>query len=352
MTFVGLFSPVTRLLPSAASQSAGASAWLGPLLAFPAALLFLAFLAAVKKRCREGEGLAELTVRLAGPRLGGVFNAASAAWMTAYCGFILRSGAERVVSTVYPNAHAAPFLVISAAVCAVAACGELRWRVRSARIFFPVLALTMGAILIFSLPNVRPGRVWPPDLTNAKGTALAALQSFNVMTTSAYGAFAFGGVNSSRGDFRRASVWAAAAALVTALTLFSVVGVLGPELASHVQIPFFAMIRSVSSFRLIDRAEPLVAALWMITDYVFASMLLSSAVAALGPNNKRIKTVCIAAAALAFSFLVSRDAFSFSRAARKAVPAVNLAYTAGLVPAVFLVGLTIKKKRDKKGQKR
>ena len=352
MLFVGLFSPITRAIPSSAAECAGTTAWVAPLLAFPATFGFTAFLAALKGRCREGEGLGELAVRLAGARLGRVFNAVSAAWMTLYCGFIFRSGAERLVSAVYANARTAPFLIITVAVCAAAACGELRWRARSAQLVFPLLALTVAAILVFSMPNVRVERVWPPNVTEPGGTALTALQSFNVMTTSAYGAFLFGEVVTSRGDLRKAAVWAAAAAAVSALMLVCIVGILGPKLAASVQFPFFAMIRNISAFRFIDRIEPLVVVLWMITDYVFVSMLMSSAAAALGPAKKKTKTVCIAAAALAVSFFISEDAFSFSKTARKLVPTANLAYAAGLIPAVFLAGLLINKKRvAKKGKK-
>ncbi|MBR6312985.1 MAG: GerAB/ArcD/ProY family transporter, partial [Oscillospiraceae bacterium] len=282
MLFVGLFSPITRALPSDAAGCAGRSAWLAPLLAFPAVLGFIAFLAAVKRRCRAGEGFSDLAVRLAGARIGRLFGAVSAAWMTVYCGFVLRCGAERLVSAVYANAHAAPFIIITGAVCAVAACGELRWRARSAQAFFPLLALTVAAILVFSMPNVRAERVWPPDVTRPGGILRAALQSLNVMLTAAYGAFLFGEVYTSGKDLRRAAVWAASAALVSALMLVCIVGILGSKLSASVQFPFFAMIRNISAFRFIDRIEPLIVALWMITDYVFVSMLMSSAAAALG----------------------------------------------------------------------
>ena len=352
MLFVGLFSPITRALPSSAAESAGASAWLAPLLAFPLVFGFTAFLAAVKRRCRAGEGLSELAVRLAGARIGRLFGAVSAAWMTVYCGFILRSGAERLVSAVYANAHAAPFLIITAAVCAVAACGELRWRARSAQAFFPLLALTVAAILVFSMPNVRAERVWPPDVTRPGGILRAALQSLNVMLTAAYGAFQFGEVSSSRRDLRRAAVWAASAALVTALMLVCIVGILGPKLAASVQFPFFAMIRNISAFRFIDRIEPLIVALWMITDYVFVSMLMSSAAAALGPAKKKTKTVCIAIASLVVSFFISDNAFSLSGKTHRLVSAANFIYAAGLVPAVFLAGLVISRKRHAKKRKK
>ena len=177
MLFVGLFSPITRALPSSAAESAGASAWLAPLLAFPLVFGFTAFLAAVKRRCRAGEGFSELAVRLAGARNGRLCGAVSAAGRTVYCGFVLRCGAERLVSAVYANAHSAPFIIITAAVCAVAACGELRWRARSAQAFFPLLAPPVAAILVFSMHNVRAERVWPPDVTRPRGILRAALQS-------------------------------------------------------------------------------------------------------------------------------------------------------------------------------
>lgn len=124
------------------------------------------------------------------------------------------------------------------------------------------------------------------------------------------------------------------------LMLVAILGILGTELSKTVQYPFFVMIRNISFFQLIERIEPMIIVLWIITDYVFVSMLLSSAGEALKniSGERKVKILICSLTALATSFMISDDAFEFTKISKEIIPTVNLIYTAGLIPLVYIIG--------------
>ena len=102
--FVALFSPVSRLLPGAAAEIAGASGWIAPFLAFlPLAGLITAMHFLL--RYEDGSvGLGTALCRSLGNFPGKVLTLLLALWIVFYGAFLLRSGAERLISTVSPSA--------------------------------------------------------------------------------------------------------------------------------------------------------------------------------------------------------------------------------------------------------
>lgn len=86
--------------------------------------------------------------------------------------------------------------------------------------------------------------------------------------------------------------------LLGALALFvTTVGTFGAELAQNLHYPFFAMIRGIRIFDLLDRVEALVVAQWVITDFILVSMLLqicsgTLTLALRGPGVPRRPVAC------------------------------------------------------------
>ena len=148
--FVALFSPVSRLLPGAAAEIAGASGWIAPFLAF---LPLAGLLAAMHflLRYEDGSvGLGTALCRSLGNFPGKVLTLLLVLWIVFYGAFLLRSGAERLISTVYPSAGPAFFIPPILAVCTMAAAGKLRWAFRSGTV---ILLLSENSENL--LPTIR-----------------------------------------------------------------------------------------------------------------------------------------------------------------------------------------------------
>lgn len=350
LVFVGMFSPITRLLPGALASRGGMAGWLSPIIAYVPTLLYFLLVKKLLEERREDEGLADVINRMLGRRVGGIFNVITAVWLSVYSGFILRSGVERLLSTIYGSAHMPFFLITMAVICAAAALGEIRWQARAASFFLLLFAAVMAAVLIFSLSNINPGYVWPPNPTRLGGPAAAAIEVLNVMTTALYASFHIGRMKKEDEIMKKTAIWTAASCIMISLMLAAILGILGPELSQTVQYPFFIMIRNISFFKLIERIEPMIIVLWIITDYVFVSMLLSSAGEALKvlSGGRKIKIAICSLTALAASFLISDDAFEFAAISKEIIPTANLIYTVGLIPLIYIIGKISQKIKSKK----
>ena len=95
-----LLAPLLRLVPSKAADIAGRGAWLTAPAALPLMLLYVLFISRFMMARNEGEGLAELSLRCLGGRAGKGALIVSALWLVLYAGFILRSGADRLITTI------------------------------------------------------------------------------------------------------------------------------------------------------------------------------------------------------------------------------------------------------------
>ena len=101
--------PVLRLYPAETAALAGRAAWISAPLALPLMLGYVYFLVRLMALREEGEGLAELGLRLLGRAPGRIFLLLTAGWTLLYAAFVLRSGADRLVGTVYLKANPAVF---------------------------------------------------------------------------------------------------------------------------------------------------------------------------------------------------------------------------------------------------
>ena len=108
---VFFLSPALRLVPSGTAELSGRAAWISVPAALPMLLLYMLFLSRFLARRQEGESLAELSLRALGPGLGRVVLFALALWFLVYGGFMLRSGAVRIITTIYPNSSTEIFII-------------------------------------------------------------------------------------------------------------------------------------------------------------------------------------------------------------------------------------------------
>ena len=139
LLFVSALSPLIRQTPGMAVQSAGSAIWLSALLALvplPLAGLLLGRL--LRKRV-PGEGLGGVLLRVFGRAGGTAAVLLFTAWTVFYAGFVLRAGADRFVTAVYPGSRPWLFMAVMAALCVPACLGRLKTLGRCAEIALPLL---------------------------------------------------------------------------------------------------------------------------------------------------------------------------------------------------------------------
>lgn len=278
MCFAASLAPVTRLLPKVTAQTAGKSGWLAPLAALPLLLLFLWYFSSFMKMRRSGEGLGELIMRTCRRGFGSLVMCFIALFFIFSCGFILRTGAHRLISTIYPAAGPWVFMLSMLLLGTVAALGPTKALPRASRVFAPVLVSVMLLGLVFSAGDVNAENLLP---VRADGLGDVFLGSLAVVEI-------YGGVIYSSailedraplqgGRFASFSGWMALVCLLLTAFCAVITGCYGAELTARFSHPFFSMIRDVTLFKTVERIEALVAALWVLSDFVIFTLLLTAA---------------------------------------------------------------------------
>ena len=273
---VSLLSPLLRLLPQTAVAIAGAGAWLSPLPAIVPVFLLAAILESFRRHMRPGEGMGGLMLRWLGPVAGRAALAVFAAWFLFYGGFILRSGTERLVSTIYPSSGQGLFAAVTVALCLLVALGELRAAARTAVILRTVLIGALAMVIVFSASNMDVSRLASFSRQDAAASLAGALPLASVCGVA--GSFSFLSGHVQRPKNGR-WLWGTylLALILGGIICAAVMSVFGPALSARLTYPFFIMIRSISLGDLVPRIEAVVIAAWIVADFMLVTMLLRCA---------------------------------------------------------------------------
>ena len=267
MCFVASLAPVTRLLPKAAAQLAGSASWLAPLCALPPLLLFLLILTSLMKMRREGEGLGEVIMRRSGRTAGAIGLALIGSFTLFSAGFILRTGAHRLISTIYPDAGPLFFLIAMLIIGTVAALGPVKARPR-------VIVLA----LIFSLGSVDVRNLLPIKTQSAGKVFISGLAVVEIYGAVLYCAAFLEDQSPLQGRrFASYAGWLALICLLLCTFCAVIIGCYGARLTSRTLHPFFSMIRDVTLTKTVERIEALVTTLWVLSDFVIFTLLLCTA---------------------------------------------------------------------------
>ena len=272
---VSFLAPVLRLLPGQCAQEAGAAAWLCPAAALGALLALSALYGALLRRRREGEGLAEMLLRGLGRGPGRAVLGLYGAWLAFYAGFLLRSGAERFVTTIYPAAGAWAFAGVMLAVSLPVVLGSFRTLGRCAELFRPLLAAALALVLGFAIFEIRPAYLLPVRFSDAGGVLRGAVSAADVAAVALTNAAFLERLTPRVPHPRRPwTLWCArVCAFMTALTA-AAVGRFGAELTAAFRNPFFLLTRNTMLFGAAERIEALVTALWLLPDLTLVSVSL------------------------------------------------------------------------------
>ena len=350
-----LMVPALRHFVTASAKYAGRAAWLTPLIAALPMLLYLHFIADFMDCRREGENLQELMLRCLGPRLGRGALALTAAWLLLYSGFVLRSGADRMIITIYPNSSPAAFTVALGLVCLVAALGKPRTILRCAQLIKPLVLAALLLILFFSLASVKSDNLLPITVNDALPAALGSLAAVNVLLVGVYTlCFVEGQCPVSPGRARESSLWLLWMVVLLCLLTTAITGMFGAELTARMNRPFFVMVRNLVFFRTVERVEALVAMLWLFPDFLLVSLLLWSAQHCLrlifrfdpaytgerllDPRQGRWLTWPCALVVIVSSLLIGPNATGLELWSSQIIPLLNMGFALLFLPAVYIIG--------------
>lgn len=313
------------------------------------------FMSRFLARRKSGESLTELSLRALGPLWGRLILFLLALWFLLYGGFMLRSGAVRIITTIYPNSSPELFIVSMGLLGLYAALGAERTLVRSAKIIKPAVIGVLILVLSFALVSIQRENLLPLTVLDAAGTFKGSLASLGVASVSIYMCFFLGGLDcESEGFFKALALWS----LYTLGLLFwlntAIIGAFGAELSSRLSQPFFALIRNLVFFRSLERVEALVVSLWIFSDFILISLCLQASQRALRRafgfeadytgqrigdlGSGRFLIWLCGIAAITLGCIIAREPERLEFWSRQLIPGVNLAVALLLLPGIYIIG--------------
>lgn len=357
--FVAILSPLIRRFPRVLAETAGRAAWISVGIALLPTAAAAGLLWLLYRRQPTGSGFADILTRSLGKWPGRLLTGLYGLWFVLYAAFLLRSGADRFISTVYPGAGPALFVVITMLLCLVAAMGRLCPIARSAMLFRPLLCGVFVAVFLLTMRDFSLQLLFPVTAADIAPAALASLQISNVLSVG--GVVVFFTDQLSR-PFRREDRPVLQVLAMLGLVLLMTVSCLamfGPKLTTNMTYPFFMLVRDLSVLGSLERAEPVVIALWVLSDFVMLSLLLQAAgknlrfclgfrdgAAVSSPlclrRGRWLLPLCALLAA-AGAILLPGDIGVFRLLSEHLVPTVNAAFAFALPGVVLVIGLLRKR---------
>lgn len=277
MITTSLLSPLLRSLPRAAVESAGKAAWLS---VFPAFFLLFAMMGlqgCLVRQLPPGKGYADLILKWMGPVAGRAVLILFWVWFLFYSGFVLRSGAERLVAAVYPESPQLPFLLVMTVLCLLVSLGSLRAAGRTAYLLRTFLLFALAMVLFFAAPNISRENLLPVPWNNAGGTFLGALPIAAIGGLMGCFPFLMGYVEPIDQPAKKSVSLILIYLAIAGLICLEVVGTFGAELTKQLAYPFFLMVRDISIFHITQRIEAVVVVLWFFADFILCAAMLRCA---------------------------------------------------------------------------
>lgn len=358
--FVMLLSPALRLVPVRSAELSGASAWLAPAAALPMLLIYALFLCRFTESRSAGEGIDMTVRRCLGRRLGNAVLLVTALWLMIYCAFILRSGAERMITTIYKDASPAVFILTMAVLALAAALSSELAIMRAAKIIVPIMSFVLLLVLISAVQHISAENLLPLNSFEVLYSLKGAVVTVDVTVLPMYLTLFLGDERSDpEGNFRSCTIWLIAIVLLLCAIEICVVGTFGSALTAELSHPFFSLIRNLVLFRSLERIEALVVSLWVFSDFILVAVCISASQRILRgclgkrcnyagekmlemKNGRWLIWMCTIFAAI-FALVFAPNLESMELWSDTIIPYANLTFAFLLLPAVYITGKIRKK---------
>lgn len=340
--FVAVLSPLIRRFPRVPAEQIGRSAYLSVIFTvLPLALAILLF-HFLFFRQKQGTDLGDIFTLSFGKPVGRGICALYSLWLSFYAGFLLRSGADRFITTVFHGAAHWVFILSMLILCLPAALGKLRYLGRSAMIFRPLMASVLLLIPLISLPNIDLNALLPVTKSDLVPNALGALETANVFGVAFYVAF-LGRQVEGMAKLRDYAGWGLTLVLILLLITVSCIGMFGAALCGKLTFPFFMLVRDVGALGALERIEPVIIAIWVFSDFIMLSLLLYLAglllQRGLGGKPKREYCSGLGATLCCFTaFFCAGDLAQFRFLSETLVPLLSALFVFGFPLAAATVG--------------
>lgn len=337
LLFVGLMSPMIRMLPGRLTAIAGANGWLGAVFALVPGVLLILMVCDLLRR--PGTDLTDAVCRAFGETAGRVLCFVIGLWVVLLCSLLLRFFGERFLSTAYIGEPVQLFVTLLLTVVFYAAHKKISALVRAGQIFFWTFAAVLAAVFALTALNVDRRNLMPVTWEALPQTVQAAEPVLGVLSGGLCLTLLTRTMEREKGAAGKALLTLAGLLVVAAVLLLITVGNFGVSLLQRMQYPFFMLVKEVRIANVFERVESVVIALWMVTDFVLVTMMVRAAARSFGRTfDVEREESCVTPVLLMVlmgSALIVPDSFALESVSEKLVQPINLVVGFGLIPLIW-----------------
>ncbi len=273
MTYVVMIiSPVVKFLPTYAASSNTEAIWLSPLVALiPLGLLVLLINSIFSKYKSQALGI--IIEDILGKYIGKFFIVLNLLWIFFSLSFFVRSSAERIASSIYPNLNFTFSISIGLLFIAYILHFSNVTIARMGQILLPIFIVLFAFITLSLLPKVRLDAILPisvNDLLPLVNGSFGAIGEFSFI-------FIFFFFSENIIEKENIKKIMTQNILITIFILIglliSTIGVLGYSVTARSPVPYLSAVKQISYFDTIENIEAITVATWVLSDTLLFSAL-------------------------------------------------------------------------------
>jgi len=304
IAFLTMLSPGVRMIPRLSAAAAGGGAWLSILPAAVVGVFLTLELLWIQRSTGTGKGMPDLILMAFGSHAGGYLLILCGMWYAFYCGFVINTSAERLISTVYIEDGKVLFVGACGIAGFLASNRGLKGLGRFSRMVGPGILAVIAITAVLGIENVKTEWAAPGQDTDIKSLLRAAVPIIDCMTLIPMLGYLKGGGTS---EFQTKDVLKTVLKTIICFGVLSYVtiGALSAPVTAKLENPFFVMVRDIKAADIIERIDAVVVGIWVLTDYMIVSLMLTVSSTLLGRAAKTDRTKMITAFSAGIALLVA-----------------------------------------------
>jgi len=262
-----ILSPTIRVFPTSCSEAAKTAAWVAPIISAVSYFVLYQVISAFFKK-KGITNLSEVFDAALGSITGKILLTVYLFWSIFLFCLYIRYYAERLLSSMYPNADIRFFLIVMLILVCVAARGKLEAFIRFSEFTFLLFFLLVVMIFILLIPEVKLSNIYPVtyyDFFPALKASLRVSAIWGYLLLPFFFSDNFLNMDQIKKYGKQSTLFVVT---MTTLIVLTVVGTLGYSVARRMSLPFFNAVKLITVIESFDRFESILLAIWVAADFI------------------------------------------------------------------------------------
>ena len=338
-------SPAIRDIPNAAARAAHSASWLSPLISL-VFLIGMVFLVNALIKKKDGS-FYDLLLEVCGKPLAKLVILLYFIWSFTTAAVSIQYYAGRFQSTIMPYTQTGFFVGIMLILVLCALYAGIKTMGRLSEMVFPVILLMLGVLFVLALPVIRGQHLLPVSSKDFVPVARASGHTTVIGSYLIAVVFFMDRMKDKEMFWKQGLKNVCYFTIAAMLILIVCIGVSGANVTGRLPFPFFTTIKQIAAFGVIERLEPLLISVWMISDFVMVAIFTGLAFSCLKwlLNAPRIRVlfVPVLICLYFYTMLLANTQFELDRFFRQVMMPVNLIFQY-LIPLLLLAVGRVRKK--------